>query len=70
MGSIDKNLNYLTSIRILTPKYFHIFKYCSHDGKNNSDNSASLLILNYLSFLERKNKDNTKFSSVQSLSRV
>ena len=61
---IDKNLNYFTFIRILTQKHFHIFKYFSHDGKNNKDNSASHLILNSISFLGRKNKDNTKFSSV------
>ena len=67
---IDKNLKYSTFIRILTLEHFYIFEYFSHDEKNNSDNSVSYLLLNYISFLEMKNNDNTKFSSFQSLSRV
>lgn len=51
---IDKNLKFFTFIKILTLEHFYIFEYFSHDGKNNSDNSVSYLLLNYISFLEMK----------------
>lgn len=34
-----------TKILTLDPKHFHIFKYFSHDGKDNSDGSVWLLML-------------------------